>query len=117
MIRCREQAKGKSNLVNDGWCVTYSNYSELLFSQLIAGGFKSDEDYVYIRGRGKGKYVCQQCGIRCRKPSMLKKHIRTHTDLRPYSCKHCNFSFKTKGERYLFSKCQGCLDPHPYPKK
>ena len=66
-------------------------------SKLIAGGFKSDEDYVYIRGRGKGKYVCQQCGIRCRKPSMLKKHIRTHTDLRPYSCKHCNFSFKTKG--------------------
>lgn len=41
--------------------------------------------------------MCEECGIRCKKPSMLKKHIRTHTDLRPYTCKHCSFSFKTKG--------------------
>lgn len=50
-----------------------------------------------MRGRGRGKYVCEECGIRCKKPSMLKKHIRTHTDLRPYSCRHCAFAFKTKG--------------------
>lgn len=61
------------------------------------GGFKSNEAYTYIRGRGRGKYVCEECGIRCKKPSMLKKHIRTHTDLRPYSCRHCAFAFKTKG--------------------
>lgn len=41
--------------------------------------------------------MCEECGIRCKKPSMLKKHIRTHTDLRPYSCRHCAFAFKTKG--------------------
>uniref|UniRef100_A0A336MQ52 CSON003470 protein n=1 Tax=Culicoides sonorensis TaxID=179676 RepID=A0A336MQ52_CULSO len=52
---------------------------------------------VYVRGRGRGKYVCSECGIRCKKPSMLKKHIRTHTDVRPYTCTNCNFSFKTKG--------------------
>ncbi len=28
---------------------------------------------------------------------MLKKHIRSHSDFRPYTCRHCNFSFKTKG--------------------
>jgi HIV type I enhancer-binding protein len=28
---------------------------------------------------------------------MLKKHIRTHSNFRPYTCRHCNFSFKTKG--------------------
>ncbi|XP_060084028.1 uncharacterized protein LOC132563285 [Ylistrum balloti] len=61
------------------------------------GGYKSMDDYTYIRGRGRGKYVCEKCGIRCKKPSMLKKHIRSHTDLRPYHCKHCRFSFKTKG--------------------
>lgn len=60
--------------------------------------YKSNEEYVYVRGRGRGKYICEECGIRCKKPSMLRKHIRTHSDVRPYHCVHCNFSFKTKGE-------------------
>ena len=65
--------------------------------KIFAGGFESNEEYTYVRGRGRGKYVCEECGIRCKKPSMLKKHIRTHTDVRPFTCKHCSFSFKTKG--------------------
>lgn len=65
--------------------------------------YKSNEDYVYVRGRGRGKYICEECGIRCKKPSMLKKHIRTHTDVRPYVCKFCNFAFKTKGESLKLS--------------
>ncbi|KAL4623994.1 transcription factor HIVEP2-like [Arapaima gigas] len=65
--------------------------------KIFEGGYKSNEDYVYVRGRGRGKYICEECGIRCKKPSMLKKHIRTHTDVRPYVCKFCNFAFKTKG--------------------
>ncbi|XP_004591741.2 transcription factor HIVEP3 isoform X1 [Ochotona princeps] len=65
--------------------------------KIFEGGYKSNEEYVYVRGRGRGKYVCEECGIRCKKPSMLKKHIRTHTDVRPYVCKHCHFAFKTKG--------------------
>ncbi|CAG9796509.1 unnamed protein product [Diatraea saccharalis] len=68
----------------------------------LTGGFESNEEYTYVRGRGRGRYVCLECGIRCKKPSMLKKHIRTHTDVRPYTCVHCSFrfsysSFKTKG--------------------
>ena len=64
----------------------------------VEGGFKSlDDDYTYVRGRGRGRYVCNSCGIRCKKPSMLKKHIRTHSNFRPYICKYCNFAFKTKG--------------------
>lgn len=65
--------------------------------------YKSNEDYVYVRGRGRGKYICEECGIRCKKPSMLKKHIRTHTDVRPYVCKLCNFAFKTKGKSLIFA--------------
>uniref|UniRef100_A0A3B4WFD8 C2H2-type domain-containing protein n=1 Tax=Seriola lalandi dorsalis TaxID=1841481 RepID=A0A3B4WFD8_SERLL len=65
--------------------------------KIFEGGYKSNEDYVYVRGRGRGKYICEECGIRCKKPSMLKKHIRTHTDVRPYICRVCNFAFKTKG--------------------
>lgn len=57
----------------------------------VPGGYESNEDYTYIRGRGRGRYVCLECGIRCKKPSMLKKHIRTHTDVRPYTCSMCSF--------------------------
>lgn len=45
-------------------------------SQKIVGGYRTNEVYVYVRGRGRGRYVCDRCGIRCKKPSMLKKHIR-----------------------------------------
>ncbi|XP_061752322.1 transcription factor HIVEP2 isoform X2 [Nerophis ophidion] len=82
--------------------------------KIFEGGYKSNEDYVYVRGRGRGKYICEECGIRCKKPSMLKKHIRTHTDLRPYICKVCNFAFKTKGNltKHMKSKAhmKKCLE-------
>lgn len=58
---------------------------------VVPGGYESNENYTYVRGRGRGRYVCSECGIRCKKPSMLKKHIRTHTDVRPYTCQHCSF--------------------------
>ncbi|XP_033836272.1 transcription factor HIVEP3 [Periophthalmus magnuspinnatus] len=76
---------------------------------IFEGGYRSSEEYVYVRGRGRGKYICGECGIRCKKPSMLKKHIRTHTDVRPYVCKHCNFAFKTKGNltKHMKSKAHG----------
>uniref|UniRef100_A0A8C5Q0T6 Zinc finger protein 40 n=1 Tax=Leptobrachium leishanense TaxID=445787 RepID=A0A8C5Q0T6_9ANUR len=82
--------------------------------KIFDGGYKSNEEYVYVRGRGRGKYICEECGIRCKKPSMLKKHIRTHTDVRPYHCNYCNFSFKTKGNltKHMKSKAHSkkCLD-------
>ncbi|KAK6323984.1 hypothetical protein J4Q44_G00063230 [Coregonus suidteri] len=82
--------------------------------KIFDGGFKSNEDYVYVRGRGRGKYICEECGIRCKKPSMLRKHIRTHSDVRPYHCTHCNFSFKTKGNltKHMKSKAHSkkCME-------
>ncbi|XP_058469669.1 transcription factor HIVEP2a isoform X2 [Solea solea] len=82
--------------------------------KIFEGGYKSNEDYVYVRGRGRGKYICEECGIRCKKPSMLKKHIRTHTDVRPYVCRFCNFAFKTKGNltKHMKSKAhmKKCLE-------
>ncbi|XP_005159605.1 transcription factor HIVEP3 isoform X1 [Danio rerio] len=77
--------------------------------QICEGGYRSSEEYVYVRGRGRGRYVCEECGIRCKKPSMLRKHIRLHTDARPYVCQHCNFAFKTKGNltKHMKSKAHG----------
>uniref|UniRef100_W5LCZ1 Zinc finger protein 40 n=1 Tax=Astyanax mexicanus TaxID=7994 RepID=W5LCZ1_ASTMX len=82
--------------------------------KIFDGGYKSNEEYVYVRGRGRGKYICEECGIRCKKPSMLRKHIRTHSDVRPYHCTQCNFSFKTKGNltKHMKSKAHSkkCLE-------
>ncbi|MGH0132465.1 UNVERIFIED_CONTAM: hypothetical protein FKN15_058101 [Acipenser sinensis] len=91
-----------------------STKSEPARVRLFDGGYKSNEEYVYVRGRGRGKYICEECGIRCKKPSMLRKHIRTHTDVRPYHCNYCNFSFKTKGNltKHMKSKAHSkkCMD-------
>lgn len=86
---------------NHNQCFVYSN---LISSDCLVFSFKSTEDYVYVRGRGRGKYICEECGIRCKKPSMLKKHIRTHTDIRPYECKSCHFAFKTKGKFFIIGR-------------
>ncbi|KAF2361839.1 Zinc finger C2H2-type [Trinorchestia longiramus] len=89
--------------------------------RICDGGFKSTEEYTYVRGRGRGRYVCETCGIRCKKPSMLKKHIRTHTNFRPYPCTLCTSRFKTKGNltKHLKSKAhyKKCLQhglPHEH---
>lgn len=51
-----------------------------------------------------GKYVCSYCGRPCAKPSVLEKHIRSHTGERPYPCGPCDFSFKTKSNLYKHRK-------------
>ncbi|XP_007233649.3 transcription factor HIVEP3 [Astyanax mexicanus] len=86
-----------------------SKCNEIPRVQICEGGYRSNEEYVYVRGRGRGRYVCEECGIRCKKPSMLRKHIRLHTDARPYVCQHCNFAFKTKGNltKHMKSKAHG----------
>ncbi|XP_069476530.1 zinc finger protein 40 [Ambystoma mexicanum] len=107
---CDENTEATAEYDKDG----YSNRHEPRRVKIFDGGYKSNEEYVYVRGRGRGKYICEECGIRCKKPSMLKKHIRTHTDVRPYHCNYCNFSFKTKGNltKHMKSKAHSkkCLD-------
>lgn len=57
-------------------------------------------------GVGRGKHVCTECGIRARKPSLLKKHMITHANLRPFICCYCNIGFKTKGNLVKHMKTQ-----------
>lgn len=59
---------------------------------------------VEQRPQKLGKYVCDYCGRACAKPSVLKKHIRSHTGERPYPCIPCGFSFKTKSNLYKHRK-------------
>lgn len=56
------------------------------------------------KSKKPGKYICQYCARACAKPSVLKKHIRSHTGERPYPCEPCGFSFKTKSNLYKHRK-------------
>ena len=46
------------------------------------------------------KNVCPYCKISCAKPSVLDKHIRTHTNERPFPCTPCKIAFKTQSNLY-----------------
>uniref|UniRef100_A0A8C5EY31 C2H2-type domain-containing protein n=1 Tax=Gouania willdenowi TaxID=441366 RepID=A0A8C5EY31_GOUWI len=59
---------------------------------------------IQKRNPGTSKYVCSYCGRACAKPSVLQKHIRSHTGERPYPCAPCGFSFKTKSNLYKHRK-------------
>lgn len=56
------------------------------------------------KAKKQGKYVCEYCSRACAKPSVLLKHIRSHTGERPYPCITCGFSFKTKSNLYKHKK-------------
>lgn len=47
-----------------------------------------------------GRYACPYCKLVCNKPSVLQKHIRAHTNERPYPCLPCGFAFKTRSNLY-----------------
>ncbi|KAG7255021.1 hypothetical protein CRUP_005501 [Coryphaenoides rupestris] len=57
-----------------------------------------------LKPKKQGKYVCEYCSRACAKPSVLLKHIRSHTGERPYPCVTCGFSFKTKSNLYKHRK-------------
>lgn len=53
-----------------------------------------------INNNNIGRNVCHYCNLNCTKPSVLEKHIRSHTNERPYPCVPCGFAFKTKSNLY-----------------
>lgn len=76
------------------------------FGYSQSGAEPGEEGYCKKDQKPKkpGKYKCNFCGRACAKPSVLKKHIRSHTGERPYPCEPCGFSFKTKSNLYKHRK-------------
>lgn len=76
------------------------------FSQYSQKSIEQSEDAHKKEHKPKkpGKYICPYCSRACAKPSVLKKHIRSHTGERPYPCIPCGFSFKTKSNLYKHRK-------------
>ncbi|XP_037667795.1 zinc finger protein 831 isoform X2 [Choloepus didactylus] len=60
--------------------------------------------------RKAGKYLCPHCGRDCLKPSVLEKHIRSHTGERPFPCATCGIAFKTQSNLYKHRRTQTHLN-------
>lgn len=77
---CNLNDKCESRLNGIGLDLVQNTDSEITLSDVelwvILWRWLSVQVYVYVRGRGRGRYVCDRCGIRCKKPSMLNKHIK-----------------------------------------
>ena len=41
----------------------------------------------------RDRYECPYCGMLFKIHSKLKRHVRIHTDAKPYSCRHCSVCF------------------------
>lgn len=78
---------------------SFGQYSQSVPESLDEGYSKKEQ-----KPKKPGKYICHYCGRACAKPSVLKKHIRSHTGERPYPCVPCGFSFKTKSNLYKHRK-------------
>uniref|UniRef100_A0A8C6I8J8 Zinc finger protein 831 n=1 Tax=Mus spicilegus TaxID=10103 RepID=A0A8C6I8J8_MUSSI len=62
------------------------------------------------RVKNTGKYLCPHCGRDCLKPSVLEKHIRSHTGERPFPCPTCGIAFKTQSNLYKHRRTQTHLN-------
>lgn len=49
------------------------------------------------RARTKRRYICEFCNKEFLGGNDLRKHIRIHTDERPFECKHCGQKFRQGG--------------------
>ncbi|XP_038606541.1 zinc finger protein 831 isoform X2 [Tachyglossus aculeatus] len=58
------------------------------------------------KSKNAGKYLCKHCGRDCLKPSVLEKHIRSHTGERPFPCTTCGIAFKTQSNLYKHRRTQ-----------
>jgi len=55
-----------------------------------SSGLRSHKLYVH---RNRRRHECWYCGNMFKTVSHLMRHVRKHTDAKPYSCKHCSASF------------------------
>lgn len=74
---------------------------QLLESQHSQSGVNSNNSTLPSTvAANTGRYVCPYCNLNCTKPSVLQKHIRAHTNERPYPCDICGIAFKTNSNYY-----------------
>ena len=82
----------------DKQAANFVNMLEMLFPRNMT---KSNETARSNSGAAGSESVfsrCKLCGYTTRWPSELQKHMRVHTDVRPFACPHCQYRCKWKGD-------------------
>ncbi|KAG8131661.1 hypothetical protein E2320_009572 [Naja naja] len=69
------------------------------------------------KAKSSGKYLCKHCGRDCLKPSVLEKHMRSHTGERPFPCTTCGIAFKTQSNLYKHRRTQTHVNNARVPSK
>lgn len=95
---------GSSSIANASNLSLNNKYSVTQVASLITGEQMCNIVLKDQKPKKQGKYICEYCNRACAKPSVLLKHIRSHTGERPYPCVTCGFSFKTKSNLYKHKK-------------
>lgn len=85
---------GNFVIINNQLSVDYSH------QQPSTGSNTTTTSVPTTTNQGPGRYICPYCQLNCAKPSVLQKHIRAHTNERPFPCNSCGFAFKTKSNLY-----------------
>nr|CAB3265787.1 uncharacterized protein zf(c2h2)-69 [Phallusia mammillata] len=67
---------------------------------------------VRTSSNGRKLFWCRLCDYASFEKSTILRHQRTHTGIRPYSCKFCSLAFTTKAncERHIRKRHQGDVD-------
>ncbi|GMR49364.1 hypothetical protein PMAYCL1PPCAC_19559, partial [Pristionchus mayeri] len=59
-----------------------------------------------------GKFLCPECGQKCKHQTSFDMHMLLHSDARPFPCHYCEESFRSNGEMNRHIRLVHKLQPY-----